>query len=599
MSNGDIDLSRRQNQEACNHELVTSEDFYVSEMEAIITHIVSPLRINASRCNVKCCEVDLVFGTMKHMLSFHLSFLRAIRSEVSVVPTFANYVSFVQMYIDYLNQYSDILDIMAKWTSSMEFREFMTLRLQNEQCQQFIKGGLSSMPWYLYRPFERIKQYYRFFKDLLKITECNDREYALIVKCKNTLKPLHSNIRRHEVSMKSKARLLEIQFQIFGNPEPIVTSNRHFVYNRICQRKLGGIGRKYKHIHLYIFNDGLLWCSRRGQFKRSFSFKNTNLLYGVPKQSKASDASMFIKYGSKHDINGHSAVSLNRFDRKRSGKRKDKSRTFSLSTTPDPVSCPDINSDPIHYQPSSGAYNADTALNETIGSPSGSSTVIPTPSPRPAPVVPQGISIEVHHGKPCKKTILVFVNEQVRDQCLEKIKVTQTKYLKRCQRELQRKRDREQMERNKFFPSTLSVEQSDDEQSMTLSSSFCPNGSGLSALSLRPLKSTKFNNTLSCHLESEEVSDDTEYTEMTESAVDHSLHDLSSMTLNETPSECSSMHSLTITDITSSSKSVLSSHFGPTTPTTTYPLKQSVSTEITTIKEEDEEELDSVKLEFE
>ena len=147
-----------------------------------------------------------------------------------------------------------------------------------------------------------------------------------------------------------------------------------------------------------------------------------------------------------------------------------------------------------------------------------------------------------------------------------------------------------------MFPSTLSLAHSDDDhdQSLTLSSSFFPDGSGLNALSMRALKSTKFTNcnTLSSHFVNEEVSDDTEYTE---SAHDHSLHELPSMTLNETPSECSSMHSMTITDVPSSSRSVLSLHLGQTTPTTTYPLKQSVSTEITTIKEEDEEELDSVK----
>ena len=196
MSHDDVEVSRRQNQEAYNHELVTSEDFYVSEMEVIITHIVNPLRGNASRCGIKAAEVDVVFGTMKHLLTFHLSLLRTLRDEVSVVPTFASYIAFVQMYSDYLQQYTAVLDVVAEWASSMEFREFMRLRLLNPRCQQFVKGGLSSMPWYLYRPFERIKQYYRFFKDLQKITDRHDREYALILKCKETLKPLHDKIRR-------------------------------------------------------------------------------------------------------------------------------------------------------------------------------------------------------------------------------------------------------------------------------------------------------------------------------------------------------------------------------------------------------------------
>ena len=78
----------------------------------------------------------------------------------------------------------------------MEFREFMILRLQNEQCQKFIDNRLCSIPWYLYRPFERIKQYYRFFRDLEKITFKTDDEYKKLIKCRDTLKSLYEKIKK-------------------------------------------------------------------------------------------------------------------------------------------------------------------------------------------------------------------------------------------------------------------------------------------------------------------------------------------------------------------------------------------------------------------
>ena len=263
-----------------------------------------------------------------------------------------------------------------------------------------------------------------------------------------TILPFSCRVLTVEVSMKPKTRLLEIQLEIFGNPEPIVAADRHFVYNRICQQKLGGLGKKFKYIHLYIFNDGLLWCSKRGQFKRSFSFKNTNLLYGpIPTKSNCSDAALFIKYGSKHAL-GDGTTSKSKRKRiqnlrKRSHRKMDRSRTFSLSATPRADCHAATHSATLTLN--DHALDGDGALGPlpqlSVGSPSGStSTVAPTPSPRPAPLSLDEISIEIHHGTPCKKTVIVFVNEKVRDQCLEKIKITQTKYLKRCQRELQRKR---------------------------------------------------------------------------------------------------------------------------------------------------------------
>lgn len=196
MNDETSEVIRHQKKEAYNHELVTSEDFYVSELESLCSHIIQPLKQNAIRCNIKTEQVIFVFGIIQHILSFHLQLLRIIRDELTVVYSFETYIGFIQMYLDYFKKYNSILDIVSIWSESMEFREFMILRLQNEQCQKFIDNRLCSIPWYLYRPFERIKQYYRFFKDLEKFTKQTDDEYNKLIKCKNTLKNLYDKIKK-------------------------------------------------------------------------------------------------------------------------------------------------------------------------------------------------------------------------------------------------------------------------------------------------------------------------------------------------------------------------------------------------------------------
>ena len=199
MNDDENEIIRHHKKEAYNHELVTSEDFYVSQIEALCTHVISPLKSNAIRCNIKCEQVTYVFGIIEHILSFHLQLLRIIRDELSVIHSFETYIGFIQMYIDYFKKYNSILDVVSSWSESMEFREFMILRLQNKECQKFIDNRLCSIPWYLYRPFERIKQYYRFFLDIEKITLNTDEEYTKLIKCKNTLKSLYDKIRQSYV----------------------------------------------------------------------------------------------------------------------------------------------------------------------------------------------------------------------------------------------------------------------------------------------------------------------------------------------------------------------------------------------------------------
>lgn len=389
---------------------------------------------------------------------------------------------------------------------------------------------------------------------------------------------------------------MEIQLQIFDNPDPIVTDDRYFIYNRICQVKLSGhLGKKYKHIHLYIFNDGLLWCSKRGQFKKGFKFINTNLLYGVHEDNNSEDATMFIQYGSRHK------------NKKRKNNKKNKNKPKNIYS-PHPQSIMNESKENLEIQ--------QTEEEE------------------------QDYSMQINHGKPTKKTILVFVNEQARDQCLQKIKQTQTKYLKRLQRQLLKRKERQKLKKGK--PSKnghnnnhplniknknknkLNIHDINNESSLTLSQteesslyqqlSSMENSSGLSSmkydhmLSLKPLESHKqYSNTFSTTinssaitsniLDSNEQSDDTD-NNMMNNIIVVGIDDNIKNNDNESDDNILDIeHSKSTSTGNKSQHSNNSSININITPIPNCkPLKQSVSKEITTIKEEDEDDVNHEKL---
>jgi hypothetical protein len=89
---------------------------------------------------------------------------------------------------------------------------------------------------------------------------------------------------------------MEIQLQIFGIKEQIVDNHRYFVYNRICQIRVAGITRRFKHIHLYVFNDMILWVSKRGHWKKTLKFSGKGIVYGRSSQNnKANEPLLFIR----------------------------------------------------------------------------------------------------------------------------------------------------------------------------------------------------------------------------------------------------------------------------------------------------------------
>lgn len=187
----------RQRAEQFNHQLLTSEDQYVNELETIVTYIVKPLEKAAVRCKIPGGEdqVKKVFKYLNSMLQFHITFLSVIRETISVIPDLYKYIGFITMYNDYLQQYDGILEIFATWRS-MEFREFITMRLKHKNVKKTIIDRLDSLPWYLYRPFDRIKEYHRFLKDVEKVTKKSDDTHSTVYKTLTKIRPLYKKIKQ-------------------------------------------------------------------------------------------------------------------------------------------------------------------------------------------------------------------------------------------------------------------------------------------------------------------------------------------------------------------------------------------------------------------
>ena len=182
-----------------NHLLLASEIFYLKELQCIKNYIATPLKENCLSFNddeeMNIDDINRTFKQWDILLKFHKSFLNAITEQKHILPTLFKHINFTKLYIEYSTRYESMLETFSKWNSK-KFKNFIIKQLENENVTKIIENNLCSLPWYLYRPFDRIKEYRRFVKDLQLLSQQNDEDYELINETKNQLSFAYKHIKK-------------------------------------------------------------------------------------------------------------------------------------------------------------------------------------------------------------------------------------------------------------------------------------------------------------------------------------------------------------------------------------------------------------------
>ena len=164
--------------------LIQSEEEYVKILCALVEGIYNPLKKYARRYDISKESVEQVFHDLEQMQQFHVLFLDGIRKQDRVLDAFAPFDKLTSTYRKYIDNYSQILDIVAGWRSK-EFRKFVMLRLKHTNVSEDLEPRLSSLARYLYRPYDRFREYDEYLTDLAKIANLcgiDDREVMSVAK---------------------------------------------------------------------------------------------------------------------------------------------------------------------------------------------------------------------------------------------------------------------------------------------------------------------------------------------------------------------------------------------------------------------------------
>eukprot|EP00808_Paulinella_micropora_P029750 g8634.t1 len=206
---------------------------------------------------------------IKTLHKFHEALIKDLR-EKSAHPAavLLQYGDFFKLYISYLNNYTETLDVINALRVKKKFQDFLAnLRLKLLK----LPGSLDLMS-YMIMPVQRVPRYLLLLKELKERTDPATAEFAEIQEALAKVRVATAMINEGKRQMESMSRLLEVQSRISDLPEDLslMAPSRRLLREGPIQehRTAGVLGSIKPHARIFfLFNDIVLWTNEKFKFK--------------------------------------------------------------------------------------------------------------------------------------------------------------------------------------------------------------------------------------------------------------------------------------------------------------------------------------------
>jgi len=254
---------REEERRALINEFLEKEDDYTAELDRILVEYVVPLTENQDYYKVYDALLDKLFGPIRTFREFQQIFNTMLKNRTKpVVEIFMKMMHITKEYENYMRKHEQVILTIASLKGNEKFYQF----LQDDSSG---KKGAKHLPNLLMTPFERVTEYYEFFRQLQLRTPARHAEHEKVDHVFSKIDKLNNFMRQYQATYENMTSLLRIQMRISGDFETFVQSGRFFVYEGEVTFETRGKSVQY---NLYLFNDMLLWTTSRGVFVDSCEF---------------------------------------------------------------------------------------------------------------------------------------------------------------------------------------------------------------------------------------------------------------------------------------------------------------------------------------
>jgi len=204
-----------------------TEESYVENLQILLKCYIEPIRAYSKKNNqISNDDVSALFGNIDMILNLHATLAVELQKLKDVWPqrsnigdVFKNFVPYLKLYTDYINNYNNSLTTLSNLRSSSNFGSFLEKLEKQPEVQRLQLNA------YLILPVQRIPRYKLLFEDLLKHTLEENIDYPAITETVKSMRLMAEFINESKRKNENVQKLSEIQNTLTSLGEVILVKN--------------------------------------------------------------------------------------------------------------------------------------------------------------------------------------------------------------------------------------------------------------------------------------------------------------------------------------------------------------------------------------
>jgi len=201
-----------------------------------------------------------LFQQIPHLLKFHNTFHKDLNREADIGRLFFRSVGFFKGYMDYAKSIHSVIKQLGEYAGDEILQKSLSDISKNSKCSPSDLVGL------LMVPLDRIQEYKMFLDNLKEMADKTKRSYKWLDKAARRIRRVALHVQKFRTVINNFYEMYRIQVYMSGQVN-ILVDKRRIIRRGMMIRRTGGWTARNKQYVFFLFNDLLLWSSKKGVFQ--------------------------------------------------------------------------------------------------------------------------------------------------------------------------------------------------------------------------------------------------------------------------------------------------------------------------------------------
>jgi len=217
-------------------------------------------------------ELREIFGRIPALLTFHRRFYDMLHQGRDIGPLFVRNFGVFQGYIEYMKNCKATIDIMRKYLLDKTlYKHLATLRARSGRKKDDMVGLLLI-------PLDRLLEYKKFLDKLNEWADTTQTEdFTSLSKATRRIGRVAKYTEKYKYAIANRHEMNKVQ-QYLQRQCVIISPNRVIIRRGIMVRRTTGWKARNKTYFFFLFNDILLWTTKRRELQNIIQLEDSEVM---------------------------------------------------------------------------------------------------------------------------------------------------------------------------------------------------------------------------------------------------------------------------------------------------------------------------------